>query len=87
MGDLGCVNCHSINGADGLGPTWTGLAGSTVPLSDGSTVTATAGYIEESIRFPDTKIVEGFSAGLMQSSYNTLSEGEIAALVAYVASR
>ena len=56
-------------------------------LSDGSTVTATAGYIEESIRFPDAKIVEGFSAGLMQSGYDSLPGEDIAALVAYIASR
>lgn len=56
-------------------------------LTDGSTVTATAGYIEESIRTPDAKIVEGFSPGVMQSSYNSLSNEEIKALVAYVASR
>jgi cytochrome c oxidase subunit 2 len=85
-GDLGCQNCHSTNGSAALGPTWAGLAGSTVPLADGSSVTATAGYIEESIRFPDAKIVEGFSPGLMQSGYNSLSDGEIAALVAFVSS-
>ena len=85
--NLGCRNCHSTDGSVGLGPSWAGLAGSTVPLADGSSVTATAGYIEESIRNPDAKIVEGFTAGLMQDNYGTLSNDEIAALVAYVASR
>ena len=84
---LGCGNCHSVDGSVGLGPTWAGLAGSTVTLDDGSTVTATAGYIEESIRNPDAKIVAGFTAGLMQNNYGSLSGHEIAALVAYVASR
>ena len=84
---LGCGNCHSVDGSEGLGPTWAGLAGSTVTLDDGSTVTATAGYIEESIRNPDAKIVAGFTAGLMQNNYGSLSGDEIAALVAYVASR
>jgi hypothetical protein len=58
-----------------------------VPLADGSSVTATAGYIEESIRNPDAKIVAGFTAGLMQNNFGSLSNDEIAALVAYVASR
>lgn len=84
---LGCRNCHSTDGAVGLGPSWAGLAGSTVSLADGSSVTATAGYIEESILNPDTKIVEGFPAGLMQNNYGGLSGDEITALVAYIASR
>ena len=84
---LGCGNCHSTDGSVGLGPSWAGLAGSTVTLTDGSTVAATNSYIEESIRAPDAKIVAGFNAGLMQSSYNSLSNDEIRALVEYVASR
>jgi cytochrome c oxidase subunit 2 len=68
-----------------LGPSWAGLAGSTVSLADGSTVTATAGYIAESIRSPDAKIVEGFPAGLMQTVGFT--DEEIQALVAYISSR
>lgn len=81
--DTGCRNCHSTNGSVGLGPSWTGLAGSTVTLDDGSTVTATGGYIAESIRAPDAKIVQGFPAGLMQVV--AFSDEEIQALVAYIA--
>lgn len=84
---LGCQNCHSTNGSVGLGPSWSGLAGSTVTLADGATVTASSAYIEESIRFPDNKIVEGFSAGVMQIGYDSLSNDEIRALVAYISSR
>jgi len=84
----GCRNCHSTNGSVGLGPSWQGLIGSTVSLADGSTVTATAGYIEESIRRPDARIVAGFPSGLMQSDYaGTLTDDEISALVSYIASR
>ena len=83
--DRGCRNCHSVDGSTGLGPTWSGLAGSSVELADGSTVTATAGYIAESIRSPDAKIVAGFAPGLMQVI--SLSDEEIQALVAYISSR
>ena len=85
--NLGCRNCHSTDGSVGLGPSWKGLGGSTVTLSDGSTVAATDAYIEESIRSPDAKIVGGYSAGVMQSDYGGLSGEDMAALIAYIASR
>ncbi len=85
--DLGCLVCHSIDGSAGLGPTWAGLAGSTRSLADGSTVTATASYIQESIVAPDAKIVAGYSAGVMQNNYGGLSAEELTALVAYISSR
>src|SRR5690606_9869614 len=46
----GCLACHTTDGSDSAGPTWQGLAGSTRPLDDGSSVTADAAYIERSIR-------------------------------------
>jgi hypothetical protein len=63
------------------------LAGSNVTLADGSTITATASYVEESIRTPDARIVAGFAAGTMQSDYSTLSNQEITALIAYISPR
>jgi len=84
--NLGCRNCHSTNGSVGLGPSWAGLAGSTVSLENGSTVTATGAYIEESIRNPDAKIVAGCAPGVMQSDFGSLSATDMAALVAYISS-
>jgi len=81
----GCRNCHSTDGSVGLGPSWAGLAGSTITLADGSTVTATRGYIRESIVTPDAKIVAGFTPGTMQIV--NLSGDELDALVAYIATR
>ena len=54
-------------------------------LDDGSTVTATSGYIRESIVAPDAKIVAGFTPGLMQLV--SLTEDELQALVAYIAAQ
>ena len=34
--DNGCAACHSTSGSKSTGPTWKGLAGSTVELADGS---------------------------------------------------
>ena len=83
--NLGCRNCHSTDGSVGLGPSWAGLAGSSVPLADGSTITATGSYLAESIRSPDAKIVAGFAPGVMQVV--GLSDEEVQALVAYISSR
>jgi cytochrome c2 len=65
---LGCSACHSLDGSPGVGPTWKGLAGSKVTLSDGSTVTADASYLMKAIRDPDAQIVKGYSPGIMSAS-------------------
>jgi cytochrome c oxidase subunit 2 len=67
-----------------VGPTWKALFGSTVPLTDGSTVTADWGYITESIRSPGAKITEGFQA--VMPTYSSLSDADINALAAYIKS-
>ena len=61
----GCTGCHSVDGADAIGPTWLGLMNREVPLADGSTVVADDAYIIESIREPGAKVHEGFPNGVM----------------------
>jgi len=78
----GCAACHSINGAPGIGPTWFGLFGSEVELSDGTTVVADEAYLAESIRAPQVKIVAGFETQLMPT-YGFTDE-QIANIVAYI---
>jgi len=78
----GCAACHSINGAVGIGPTWFGLFGSDVELTDGTTVTADEAFITESIRNPEAKIVAGFETQKMVQY--TFTDEEIAAIVAYI---
>ena len=78
----GCAACHSINGAQGIGPTWLGLFGHEVLLADGSTVAADEAYLAESIRDPQAKIVAGFETQLMPS-YGFTDE-QIADIVAYI---
>src|SRR5574341_1133074 len=77
----GCAACHSINGTQGIGPTWLGVFGSQVHLSDGSTVTADDAYLKESIKSPQAKIVAGFENQLMPT-YGFTDE-QIADIVAY----
>ncbi|MEE9405564.1 MAG: cytochrome c oxidase subunit II [Algisphaera sp.] len=84
----GCVQCHSIDGSSGTGPSWKGLYGSERPLAvtDGeSTVTADDAYIYESIRYPNRKKAEGFGTASM-TTYGTsqLSAGDVRAVIEYM---
>ncbi len=79
-----CTSCHTTTGAAGVGPTWSGLFGSTVTLADGSTVTADWRYLIESIRTPGAKITQGFQA--VMPTYTSLTDADINALAAYIKS-
>src|SRR5215216_4166126 len=78
----GCAACHSITGAAGIGPTWFGLFGHEVLLTDGSVVTADEAYIHESIKAPQAKIVAGFENQLMPTYGFT--DAQIDDIVAYI---
>lgn len=78
----GCQSCHGANFVGGaVGPTWVGLAGSTVELKDGTTVVADTAYLTEAIRDPGAKLVAGFT-GIMPK--NSLSPEDVAKIVAYI---
>lgn len=80
----GCLGCHSITGAVLVGPTWKGLFGEEVVLSDGTTLTADAAYIIQSILQPQSQIVAGFEAASPMPAY-TFTEEELSYIVAYLA--
>jgi cytochrome c551/c552 len=63
--EYACAGCHSLDGADGTGPSFKGLAGSTVELEGGETAEATREYLRRAIVEPDAEIAEGYSAGIM----------------------
>jgi cytochrome c oxidase subunit II len=79
----GCAACHGADGQGGLGPAWTDLAGSTVTLEDGSTVTADDPYLTESIVDPKAHVVDGYAVAMPKTD---LSDDEVADLVAYIVS-
>lgn len=87
----GCSACHSLTGSFGVGPSFKGLAGSTVTLTNGQTVTADDVYLERSIADADAEIVKGYRAGVMSaaiSSYDLAAKrDDIRALVAFIKSR
>jgi cytochrome c oxidase subunit 2 len=78
---FGCVSCHSLDGATGVGPTWQGIYGREETLDDGTTVIVDDAYIRESIYDPNAKLVQGFAAAMPQNYEElfTAKEAEILA--------
>ncbi len=84
FGQLGCVTCH--RGESGtLGPSLAGLAGKSVKLQDGATVTADDDYLRESILTPQAKIVAGFTP-VMPTFKGQVTEEQILQLITYIKS-
>jgi len=78
-----CHTCHSTDGSKGVGPSLKGVFGHETTLNDGSTVTADESYIEESIRQPNAKVVQGFQP-VMPNLTSSLSDADINSLVEYI---
>jgi cytochrome c oxidase subunit 2 len=83
-----CASCHSVDGSDGVAPTWKGLYLSKVELSTGETVAADEEYLRRSMLEPTAQTVKGFQEGLMETVIkpNSLTHEEVRALVAYIRS-
>jgi len=81
----GCTACHSIDGSDGAGPTWSGLYGAETELEGGETVTADDAYLETATLDPGAQVVAGFGAN-MPSYEGKVSEEDIAGLIEYIKS-
>jgi len=73
---LGCQGCHSLDGTPSSGPTFKGLSGSTVKLTNGKTVKADDQYLTESILDPDKEIVTGYKPGVMSA---VIPKGQVSA--------
>jgi cytochrome c oxidase subunit II len=81
-----CLSCHSTDGTRLAGPSWKGLAGSTVELTDGRRVVADRNYLRRAIQDPDAETVKGFPSGLMASVIQpgTVSDEDADAIAAYI---
>lgn len=78
---FGCSTCHDT----GKAPSFSGLYGSQVLLSNGQTVLADDAYIRESILYPSAKIVAGYQP-IMPTYQGQLNEQQILQLSAYIKS-
>jgi cytochrome c1 len=82
----GCLQCHTVDGTPGSGPTWKGVAGSSRPLASGESVIADDTYLLNSIVDPSFQIVEGFDAIMSPDYGETLNSGEITDLINFIKS-
>lgn len=84
----GCLNCHSIDGSPGAGPTWLGLAGTDVKLADGRIIARDRAYLRRAIDNPDSDIVAGYTAGVMTGAMpgKRLRPEQIETLILYLES-
>lgn len=80
LDELGCAGCHDHAA---LAPALSGLWGQTVMLADGTTATADAAYLRESIVTPAAKLVAGYP-DTMPSYASVLSNSQIDSLVSHL---
>ncbi|HMG54256.1 MAG TPA: cytochrome c oxidase subunit II, partial [Kofleriaceae bacterium] len=81
----GCNACHTLDGSPRVGPSWKAVFGTTVALSDGSSVKMDENYIRESMLAPQAKSRPGFPPS-MPSFEGQLKEKEIEGLIAFIKS-
>ena len=79
----GCTACHSIDGENKIGPSFKGLWGKQVELTDGSYVKADENYIREAIERPQAKVVKGFQP-VMPTFQGQFEEQDLSAMIAYI---
>jgi protein SCO1 len=79
---VGCAGCHDV---PAIAPSLAGVAGRTVMLADGRTVTADEAYLRESILEPAAKVVATYPPS-MPGYRGTLSETQLTSLIRYLQS-
>ena len=76
----GCMQCHSLDGASGTGPTFKDLFGRQETLQDG-TVQVDENYVREAVLYPNKRVVKGFQA-VMPAYLGSLKDREIDWIIA-----
>jgi len=83
----GCFGCHSIDGKDGVGPTWKGLYASEKTLVSGEKIIVDEEYLYEAIINPNSQIVLGFPANVMSQNYSEIfTDEELNNMIAFIKS-
>ena len=77
-----CTTCHSLDGQEGIGPTFKGLYGRTEKLRDGSSIAVNDAFIREKILRPETQVVAGKFEQEMPKT--ELSDQEIEEIIEYL---
>lgn len=79
-----CISCHTVNGAQGTGPTWDNAWGTMVTLSDGSQVLYDENYVRNSVYAPGTQLHQGYANQMTVFTPDSLNERELGAIMAYM---
>ena len=77
-----CAACHSVDGTDGVGPSWLDVWGQPRPGSDEGVVDSA--YVVQSILYPQAYIVPGYENGNMPSFDGALNEEDLDGVEAYL---
>lgn len=80
--DFECTSCHSIDGTEGIGPTFKGLYGRKTHLTNGSEVVVDEDYLIDSILNPDHRVVKGYDPGSMPKA--EITDDQIKEIIAYL---
>lgn len=79
----GCAGCHSVDGSQGVGPTWKDLYGRTESFADGTTAKMDDTALKHEMVEPQARLVKGFGPLMPKTP---LTDTETGALVAYIKS-
>jgi len=82
---FGCNACHSLDGANGIGPTWKGAFGKQEVMRDGTRVDVDENYIRESILEPQAKVVAGYDP-VMPTYKGRLKDQDLTAIIEFIKS-
>ena len=83
--EKGCLNCHSLDGSRGIGPTFKGIFGhQETVITNGKErlISIDADYLKRSITQPEADIVKGFQP--IMPVINDLTPAEIDALIIFI---
>jgi len=81
----GCVACHTLDGSRHIGPSFGGLYGREVVLTDGRRIVADEAYLTKSMMEPNADVVDGYKP-VMPTYRGTLTPAETGALVELIKS-
>lgn len=81
--ELGCLSCHTTDGASHIGPTWLDLYRKKRKLTSGQELVADEAYLTRSMMNPAEELVEGFPP-VMPSYRGRLDSAAAGALVEFI---
>jgi cytochrome c oxidase subunit 2 len=79
----GCVACHSLDGARGIGPSWQGSWGTQRRFADGTSAVVDAAYLREAMLAPAARVVESFDNVMLPTGF---TDAEIALITDFIRS-